>query len=33
VTDLHRESVDSLLVPSLVTPGRMLKRVEEVFDW
>ena len=33
VTDLHRESVDSLLVPSLVTPGRMLKRVDEVFDW
>lgn len=33
VTDLHRESVDSLLVPSLVSPGKMLRRVEEVFDW
>ena len=32
VTDLHRESVDALLVPSLKAPGTFLKRVEDVFD-
>lgn len=32
VTDLHRESIDSLEIPSRKNPGTMLKRVEEVFD-
>jgi isoleucyl-tRNA synthetase len=32
VTDLHRESIDSLEIPSKKNPGQMLKRVDEVFD-
>mmetsp|Transcript_22687 Transcript_22687/g.52171 ORF Transcript_22687/g.52171 Transcript_22687/m.52171 type:complete len:1102 (-) Transcript_22687:64-3369(-) len=32
VTDLHRETVDSIEIPSKKTPGTMLKRVDEVFD-
>jgi len=32
VTDLHRETVDKIEIPSKKTPGTMLKRVDEVFD-
>jgi isoleucyl-tRNA synthetase len=32
VTDLHRESIDHLEIPSRQNPGTMLLRVEEVFD-
>ena len=32
VTDLHRESIDHITIPSKKTPGAVLKRVEEVFD-
>ena len=32
VTDLHRESIDGLLIPSKNNPGSFLKRIEEVFD-
>ena len=32
VTDLHRESIDHLEIPSKKTPGTVLKRVDEVFD-
>mmetsp|Transcript_11749 Transcript_11749/g.21671 ORF Transcript_11749/g.21671 Transcript_11749/m.21671 type:complete len:1026 (+) Transcript_11749:42-3119(+) len=32
VTDLHRESIDSLEIPSKKNPGQVLKRVDEVFD-
>jgi isoleucyl-tRNA synthetase len=32
VTDLHRESVDGITIPSSKGKG-VLKRVEEVFDW
>lgn len=32
VTDLHRETVDSLTIPSQKNPGTVLRRVEEVFD-
>lgn len=32
VTDLHRESIDDLEIPSKQNPGTMLRRVEEVFD-
>ena len=32
VTDLHRESIDDLEIPSEKNPGTKLRRVEEVFD-
>ena len=32
VSDLHRETVDSLTIPSQKTPGTVLKRIDEVFD-
>ena len=32
VTDLHRETIDSLEIPSKKKPGTVLRRVEEVFD-
>ncbi len=32
VTDLHREVVDKVEIPSKKTPGVMLKRIDEVFD-
>jgi isoleucyl-tRNA synthetase len=32
VADLHRETVDSLTIPSQKNPGTVLRRVEEVFD-
>eukprot|EP01105_Mastigella_eilhardi_P022983 TRINITY_DN5749_c0_g1_i1.p1 TRINITY_DN5749_c0_g1~~TRINITY_DN5749_c0_g1_i1.p1 ORF type:complete len:1133 (-),score=359.61 TRINITY_DN5749_c0_g1_i1:58-3456(-) len=32
ITDLHRENVDLLEVPSKKNPGKMLHRVNEVFD-
>ena len=32
VTDIHRESIDHITIPSTKTPGAVLKRVEEVFD-
>jgi isoleucyl-tRNA synthetase len=32
VEDLHREVVDQIQIPSTVTPGTYLKRVDEVFD-
>jgi isoleucyl-tRNA synthetase len=32
VTDLHRETVDSITIPSKKNPGTVLKRVDEVFD-
>lgn len=32
VTDLHRESIDHITIPSKRTEGGVLKRVEEVFD-
>lgn len=32
VTDLHRESIDHLEIPSEKIPGKVLRRVEEVFD-
>ena len=32
ITDLHRESIDHLEIPSRTNPGSMLKRIEEVFD-
>ncbi|KAG7348546.1 isoleucyl-tRNA synthetase [Nitzschia inconspicua] len=32
VTDLHRESIDSLEIPSKKNPGQVLKRIDEVFD-
>jgi len=32
VTDLHRETVDQLTIPSKRKPGTVLKRVDEVFD-
>ncbi|KAL3911779.1 MAG: hypothetical protein SGILL_007149 [Bacillariaceae sp.] len=32
VTDLHRESIDSLEIPSKKNPGTVLKRIDEVFD-
>jgi isoleucyl-tRNA synthetase len=31
-TDLHRESIDDLEIPSKQNPGTMLRRVDEVFD-
>jgi isoleucyl-tRNA synthetase len=32
VTDLHRETVDDLTIPSKTRPGEVLRRVDEVFD-
>lgn len=32
VKDLHRETVDGLVIPSKKSPGTTLKRVDEVFD-
>ena len=32
ITDLHRESIDHLEIPSRNNPGTMLKRIDEVFD-
>ena len=32
VEDLHRETVDSITIPSKNSPGKVLKRVDEVFD-
>ena len=32
VDDLHRETVDSITIPSKKNPGEVLKRVDEVFD-
>jgi isoleucyl-tRNA synthetase len=32
VEDLHRETIDSLTIPSKKNPGTVLKRVEDVFD-
>lgn len=32
VTDLHRDSIDKLQIPSKKTPGSYLKRIDEVFD-
>jgi len=32
ITDLHRESIDDLEIPSEKNPGTGLKRVDEVFD-
>lgn len=32
VTDLHRESIDGLRIPSESAPGTFLTRIEEVFD-
>jgi isoleucyl-tRNA synthetase len=32
VTDLHRETVDSIPIPSKTNPGTFLKRIDEVFD-
>ena len=32
ITDLHRENVDHLTVPSVLKPGTVLRRVSEVFD-
>lgn len=32
VTDLHRETIDSITIPSQKTPGQVLKRIDEVFD-
>jgi isoleucyl-tRNA synthetase len=32
ITDLHRESIDQLEIPSRQNPGTMLRRIEEVFD-
>jgi isoleucyl-tRNA synthetase len=32
VTDLHRETVDKITIPSQKNPGTVLKRIDEVFD-
>jgi isoleucyl-tRNA synthetase len=32
VTDLHRETIDRITIPSQKEPGIQLKRIEEVFD-
>lgn len=32
VEDLHRETVDSITIPSKNNPGTVLKRIDEVFD-
>lgn len=32
VTDLHRETVDSITIPSTKNPGQVLRRIDEVFD-
>eukprot|EP00560_Eucampia_antarctica_P004551 CAMPEP_0197833640 /NCGR_PEP_ID=MMETSP1437-20131217/19651_1 /TAXON_ID=49252 ORGANISM="Eucampia antarctica, Strain CCMP1452" /NCGR_SAMPLE_ID=MMETSP1437 /ASSEMBLY_ACC=CAM_ASM_001096 /LENGTH=1171 /DNA_ID=CAMNT_0043437819 /DNA_START=90 /DNA_END=3602 /DNA_ORIENTATION=+ len=32
VTDLHRETVDQITIPSKKNPGQVLKRIDEVFD-
>ncbi|GMH86750.1 hypothetical protein TL16_g10641, partial [Triparma laevis f. inornata] len=32
VTDLHRETIDSIEIPSKKNPGTVLKRIDEVFD-
>jgi len=32
ITDVHRESIDHLTIPSVVKPGTVLRRVTEVFD-
>lgn len=32
IADLHRESIDGLTIPSVRTPGAVLRRVPEVFD-
>lgn len=32
ITDLHRESIDGIEIPSQDKPGTMLRRVDEVFD-
>lgn len=31
-TDLHRESIDDIEIPSKKNPGTMLRRIDEVFD-
>lgn len=31
-TDLHRESIDHIEIPSKTQPGKKLKRIDEVFD-
>ena len=32
VTDLHKDTVDEITIPSKKNPGQVLKRVDEVFD-
>jgi isoleucyl-tRNA synthetase len=32
ITDLHRESIDHITIPSKKNPGTVLKRIDEVFD-
>lgn len=32
ITDLHRESIDHIEIPSQKNPGTVLKRIDEVFD-
>ena len=32
VTDLHKDVVDEITIPSKMNPGQVLKRVDEVFD-
>jgi isoleucyl-tRNA synthetase len=32
ITDLHRDSVDDITIPSKLKPGTVLRRVDEVFD-
>ena len=33
VTDLHRETIDGLTIPSKRPGQPPLKRIDEVFDW
>ncbi|KAI9221244.1 isoleucyl-tRNA synthetase [Blastocladiella britannica] len=32
ITDLHRDSIDHITIPSTTNPGTVLHRIEEVFD-
>jgi len=32
VTDLHKDVVDEITIPSMINPGTVLRRVDEVFD-
>jgi isoleucyl-tRNA synthetase len=32
VTDLHKDVVDEITIPSMKNPGTVLRRVDEVFD-